>query len=66
METVSDRLLPLIVEPEQLETVLGHQRLVVLHITKPERYVQFHVPGAVFLEAGRRTQCYAGTTRTDQ
>jgi len=23
---------------------------VVLHITKPERYVQFHVPGAVFLE----------------
>jgi len=53
METVSDRLLPLIVEPEQLETVLGHERLVVLHITKPERYAQFHVPGAVFVEGAR-------------
>jgi len=48
---VSNRLLPLIVEPEQLETVLGHDRLVVVHITKPERYAQFHVPGAVFVEA---------------
>lgn len=47
---MSDRLLPLIVEPEQLETVLGHDRLVVVHISKPERYAQFHVPGAVFVE----------------
>ena len=47
---MSDRLLPLIVEPEQLETVLGDERLVVVHISKPERYAQFHVPGAVFVE----------------
>ncbi len=50
---MSDRLLPLLVEPGQLETVLGHQRLVILHISKPDRYAQFHVPGAVFVEGAR-------------
>ena len=35
---MSDQLLPLIVEPEQLEAALGDERLVILHITKPERY----------------------------
>jgi len=50
---VSDSLLPLIVEPEQLQAVLDHENLVILHITKPERYAEFHVPGALFLEGMR-------------
>lgn len=48
-----DQLLPLIVEPEQLEATLGHEQLVILHITKPERYAEFHIPGALFLEGMR-------------
>lgn len=47
---MSDQFLPLLVEPEQLETLLGDQRLVLVHISKPERYAQFHIPGAVFVE----------------
>ena len=43
-------LIPLIAEPEHLHAALGHTNLVVLHITKPERYAEFHVPGALFLE----------------
>ncbi len=50
---MSNPLLPLIAEPEQLEAILGDRRLVVLHITKPERYAEFHVPGAIFLEGAR-------------
>jgi len=48
-----DPLLPLITEPEALQAVLGHERLVILHISKPERYAEFHVPGALFLEGAR-------------
>lgn len=47
---MTDALLPLIVEPEQLEAVLGKENLVVIHISKRERYAEFHVPGAVFLQ----------------
>jgi len=50
---VSKPLLPLIAEPEQLKAVLGHDNLVVLHISKPERYAQYHIPGALFLEGMR-------------
>lgn len=50
---MSDPLLPLIVEPEQLQAVLGRENLVILHITRPERYAEFHVPGALFLEGMR-------------
>ncbi len=50
---MSDPLLPLIAEPEQLQAVLGHENLVILHISKPERYAEFHVPGALFLEGPR-------------
>jgi thiosulfate/3-mercaptopyruvate sulfurtransferase len=42
-------LLPLLVEPEQLAETLGHERLLVLHITKPERYA-YHIPGALFVQ----------------
>ena len=50
---MSDPLLPLIVEPKPLQAVLGHENLVILHITKPERYAEFHVPVALFLEGMR-------------
>jgi thiosulfate/3-mercaptopyruvate sulfurtransferase len=50
---VSDPLLPLIVEPEQLQASLGHKNLVILHISKPERYAELHVPGALFVEGMR-------------
>ncbi len=42
-------LLPLVVEPEQLAAALGHERLLILHITRPERYA-FHIPGAILLQ----------------
>ncbi len=47
---MTDALLPLITEPEQLEAVLGNERLLVVHISKPERYAEFHVPGAIYLQ----------------
>jgi thiosulfate/3-mercaptopyruvate sulfurtransferase len=50
---VSDPLLPLLVEPEQLETSLDHESLAIVHVSKAERYSQFHVPGAVFVEGAR-------------
>lgn len=45
--------LALILEPEQLEAELGNDKLVIVHISKPQRYAQFHVPGAVFVEGDR-------------
>jgi len=50
---VTSPLLPLIAEPEQLEAVLNNGNLVVVHITKPERYAEFHVPGAVYLQGAQ-------------
>lgn len=49
---MTEPLFPLIVEPEQLEAGLGEDNLLILHITRPERY-QYHVPGAVLLEGPR-------------
>ncbi|WP_455234807.1 sulfurtransferase [Thiogranum longum] len=48
-----ETLLPLIVEPEQLQSVLGQEGVVIVHISKPERYAEFHVPGALFVEGSR-------------
>ncbi|HFD80564.1 MAG TPA: sulfurtransferase [Gammaproteobacteria bacterium] len=45
--------LPLILEPEQLEAELGRENLVILHISKPQRYQEFHVPGALLVEGHR-------------
>jgi len=47
---VNRPFLPLVTEPEQLEAVLGSDNLVVVHISKPERYAEFHVPGAIHLQ----------------
>jgi thiosulfate/3-mercaptopyruvate sulfurtransferase len=47
-------LLPLIVEPEQLESHLNDAQLLIIDVPKnPGSYAQGHVPGAVLLEARR-------------
>jgi len=45
--------LPLVVEPDTLEAILGKRRLLVVDLCKPEVYAQYHVPGAVHLEYRR-------------
>jgi thiosulfate/3-mercaptopyruvate sulfurtransferase len=42
----SDTSLPIFMEPEQAETLLDHDSLVVVDLSKPEVHVQLHVPGA--------------------
>src|SRR5512143_2002554 len=41
--------LPLILDPEELETHLGERDLLVVDLSRPETYSQLHVPGAVHL-----------------
>ncbi|MEE8428149.1 MAG: sulfurtransferase, partial [Gammaproteobacteria bacterium] len=43
-------LLPLIVEPAELEQCLGHVRLFVVDLCPMEIYEDVHVPGAVHLD----------------
>jgi len=43
-------LLPLIVEPAELETHLGAENLLIVDLSRPETYAQAHLPGAVHLE----------------
>lgn len=45
--------LPLIVEPEHLQPLLGSEGLLVVDLCKASVYQQVHVPGAVFLEYGQ-------------
>jgi len=47
---MSDLNLPLIIEVEQLQTNLEHPQLLLVDLSSPETYVQYHIPGAVFLE----------------
>lgn len=42
--------LPLIVEPEQLQSVLGADNLMIVDLSQPTTYVQYHLPNAVFLD----------------
>ncbi len=46
------RTLPLVVEPQQLEPLLGHPQLLIVDLCKDETYAQAHVPGAVHLRYG--------------
>jgi len=39
--------LPLIIEPDQLEAILGEPDLLIVDLCQPSVYEQFHVPGAV-------------------
>ncbi len=45
---MTDALLPFVVEPQELADNLQDERLLILHISKPEKYAQ-HIPGAVYL-----------------
>lgn len=44
--------LPLVIEPEQLESILNSDDIVVIDLSKASSYQQAHVPGAFFLEYG--------------
>ena len=46
---MSELLLPFLVEPDQLEQVLGVDSLLVVDVSEESAYVQHHVPGAVNL-----------------
>jgi thiosulfate/3-mercaptopyruvate sulfurtransferase len=43
-------LLPLLVEPEELESQLGLESILIIDLSKPDIYVQSHIPGAVHLD----------------
>jgi len=42
--------LPLIVEPEQLTAALARPNVLLVDLSAPETYVQYHIPAAVYLE----------------
>ncbi|HEY5791015.1 MAG TPA: sulfurtransferase [Gammaproteobacteria bacterium] len=44
--------LPLLVEPERLEPLLGEEKLLLVDLCKREQYDRAHIPGAVHLEYG--------------
>jgi len=47
---MAQALLPLIVEPAELEKHLGAESLLIVDLSRPETYAQAHLPGAVHLE----------------
>ena len=53
---MSERRLPLVVEPEALESSLGEPWLLVIDMSTPAVYEQAHLPGAVHLEYRRITR----------
>lgn len=48
--------LPLLIEPDHLETLLGSDGLLVVDLCKPSVYNHYHVPGAVHLDYGQIIQ----------
>lgn len=53
---MTDLELPLLLEPDQLEPLLGDPRLLIVDLSGSENYARFHVPGAVHLPA-QALQC---------
>jgi len=41
--------LPLLIEPEDLQPLLGQPDLLVIDLCRPEQYASAHIPGAVYL-----------------
>lgn len=41
--------LPLLIEPAQLQPLLGTPNLLIVDLCRPEQYATAHIPGAVFL-----------------
>ena len=46
-------MLPLLVEPEELQTHLNDSELLIVDLCKPDVYAQLHIPGAVHLDYGK-------------
>lgn len=49
---MSEINLPLIIEAEHLKPYLENKNLLLVDLSKAETYVQYHIPGAIFLEYG--------------
>jgi thiosulfate/3-mercaptopyruvate sulfurtransferase len=47
---MTQALLPLIVEPAELEKHLGAENLLIVDLSRPETYAQAHLPGAAHLD----------------
>ena len=43
-------LLPLLVEPDELERQLGLESILIVDLCKPGTYAQSHIPGALHLD----------------
>jgi len=50
---MSSTPLPLLLEPEMLEPLLGDPRLLLVDLSRAEIHAQYHIPGAVHLEYAR-------------
>lgn len=50
---MTDTTLPLLLEPEMLEPLLGDPRLLLVDLSRADIHVQYHIPGAVHLEYSR-------------
>lgn len=50
---MNELALPLVVEPEQLESLLDDPRLRVIDLSKPQVFAQYRVPGALHLDYGQ-------------
>ena len=42
-------LLPLLIEPKQLQALLGNKRLLILDTSSAENYSKHHIPGAIHI-----------------
>jgi thiosulfate/3-mercaptopyruvate sulfurtransferase len=42
--------LPLLIEPDHLQSVLQHAGILIIDLCKPDTYIQAHIPGAVHLD----------------
>lgn len=41
--------IPLLIEPEQLQDILGQTNVLLIDLCRPQQYAQAHIPGAVHL-----------------
>ncbi len=49
MTNTSTDSLPLLIEPEQLESQLEQESVLIIDLSKADNYNKYHIPGAVFL-----------------
>ena len=55
---MSELDLPLIIEVEHLEQHLEHEKLLLVDLSQPTTYVQYHIPGAVFFRSSLGLVCH--------